>query len=140
MRPGEHTSTNVNYLEVVDDEVTREIRRSIRYPLRAPATFTWLGLDGVEHQGKGTSHNISERGAYIVTRSCPALRSTIGVVVRFSSFPGLSRSYRLELSGRVVRIEPLLHSKESWGFAVSSMQPVLQELDDSDSGDSGGAR
>jgi PilZ domain len=131
MRPSEHTAVSVDYVDVLEGEATREIRRSIRYPLRSPATFTWLGLDGVEHQGKGTSRDISEGGAYIVTKSCPALRSTIGVVVRFSSLPGLSRSYRLELSGRVVRIEPLLHSKENWGFAVSCVQPVLQEVGDS---------
>ena len=126
--------------EVRDEDPTRNVRRSLRYPLRAPVTFTWRGLDGVEHRGKGISRDISEGGAYVVTRTCPPLRSSITLVIRFASLPGLAPSYRLELAGRVVRIEPLLHamshSKESWGFAVSSSLPVLREgdgLDDPES-------
>jgi len=129
MRAGQPQTASVKYVEDVD-EVTHEVRHGIRYPLRAPATFSWHGLDGAAHQGRGSTRDISEGGAYIVTRSCPPLRAMIDLAIRFSSLPGPAPSYRLELSGRVVRIEPLLHSKESWGFAVASTQPILQDADD----------
>jgi hypothetical protein len=134
IRASEHQVMRVKYVDALDDEPINGIRRHIRYPLRAMVSFKWRGLDGVECRGKGDSRDISEGGAYIVTRSCPPLRATIELMVRFVSMSGLARSYRLELSGCVVRIEPLLHSKENWGFAVASTQPILQETDDFDDG------
>jgi PilZ domain len=134
MRPTAQHMMGAKSVEVTDGDSAPTVRHHIRYPLRASAAFKWFGLDGAQCQGKGSSSDISEGGAYIVTRNCPPLRATIDLVIRFSSVLGVSRSYRLEMRGRVVRVEPLLHSKESWGFAVAATQPVLRELDDAGDG------
>jgi len=122
--------TGVNCVDMGDDEPKREVRRHIRYPVHTAVTFKWSSLDGTEYRGKGSSRDISEGGAYIVTRVCPPLRSTIGIIIRFVALSGVARPFILEFTGRVVRIEPLLHSKQHWGFAVASKQPILQETND----------
>jgi len=137
MRSSEQQMMGAKRVDTLEGETAAPVRRHIRYPLRASASFKWLGLDGVERSGKGSSRDISEGGAYIVTRNCPPHRGSVELAIRFSSLRGLPRSYRLEMRGRVVRIEPLLHSKESWGFALEATQPVLQEVDGFDHGPEG---
>lgn len=120
-----------------EGEVTPQVRRQIRYPLRAPVTFHWVGRDGLQNEGKGNSLDISEGGAYIVTKSSPPMGALVMMAIRFPHLPELDRSHRIEMSGRVVRIDLLLDNRAGWGFAISSMRTVLQEIDDEENGSPG---
>ena len=104
-------------------------RRQIRYPLRAPVSFTWLSEEGKERNAKGSSRNICEGGAYICTKHCPPVGAHIIVVFRFLHMPAFAGFQQLEMSGRVIRTEGPTQAKGSWGFAVASTWTILQDVD-----------
>jgi len=113
-----------------------EVRREMRYPLRARSEFVWVGRDGVQHEASGHSRDISEHGAYIVAKACPPPGAPVRMVIRFPhrGEPAGSRSIGMEMDGRVVRVELLLTSKAGWGFGIASTHSVLRDVDDSDGG------
>ena len=113
-----------------EGEYSSQVRRQIRYPLRAPVTFHWIGRDGAAREGKGNSRDISEGGAYIVTRSSPPMGAGVMLEIRFPYLPELDRFHRIEMEGRVVRVDLLLDNRAGWGFAISSQRTVLQEVED----------
>jgi hypothetical protein len=102
-------------------------RIHIRYPLRAPVVFKWADVDGVQREAKGHSRDISEGGAFIVSRACPQFGAGIILTCRLSFPPNPSRPRAIEMTGRVARVELLLDNKGSWGFAVTSTQVILLE-------------
>jgi PilZ domain-containing protein len=119
---------------VSEADYSSQVRRQIRYPLRAPVTFTWIDRDGVTHEGKGNSRDISEGGAYIVTRSSPPIGADVLLEIRFPYLPELDRFHRIEMDGQVVRVDLLLGNRAGWGFAISSRRTVLQEVKDGETG------
>jgi hypothetical protein len=118
----------------VDGDTTAEVRRQIRFPLRAPVTFTWFSQDGKQRDAKGNSRNLGEGGAYILSRSCPPVGAQIMLVFQFLNMPAFARFQKLEMSGQVVRAEALPQSKGMWGFAVASAWTILQDPEGSESG------
>jgi hypothetical protein len=116
---------------VSEGDYSSQVRRQIRYPLRAPVTFHWVGRDGMAHEGKGNSRDISESGAYIVTKNSPPMSADIMLEIRFPYLPELDRFHRIEMDGRVVRVDLLLDNRSGWGFAISAQRTVLQEVDES---------
>ncbi len=121
---------DANMSSTSEGDFTSQVRRQIRYPLRAPVTFTWVGRDGVRHDGKGSSRDISEGGAYIVTKTAPPIGAGVLLEIRFPYLPELDRFHRIEMDGRVVRVDLLLDNRAGWGFAISSARTVLQEVED----------
>jgi hypothetical protein len=113
-----------------------EVRREMRYPLRARGEFIWVGRDGAQHEASGHSRDISEHGAYILAKVSPPMGAMIRTVLRFPYRRDPVRSRQIEMDGRVVRVELLLTNKAAWGFAVASTHSVLHEIDTSDSGSS----
>lgn len=126
-----------DFAELADsfvDEPAADVRHQIRYPLRAPVTFTWFSGVGAPREAKGHSRNIGEGGAYILARNCPPVGAQIILVFRFPQLPAFARFHRLEMSGRVIRAELLPNSKGMWGFAVASAWTILQETEKLDDG------
>jgi hypothetical protein len=115
-------------------ETTADVRHQIRYPLRAPVSFTWFSREGETREAKGNSRNIGEGGAYVLTRNCPPVGAQIILVFRFPYQTECGLSHRLEMSGQVVRAEFLPSGKGMWGFAVASTWTMLQETEDSNQG------
>jgi hypothetical protein len=113
-------------------EAIAEVRHQIRYPLRAPVSFTWFSRDGAQREAKGNSRNIGEGGAYILSRNCPPVGAQIILIFRFPHLGDFARCHRLEMSGQVVRAEILPNNKGMCGFAVSSTWTILQEPKDGD--------
>jgi hypothetical protein len=134
MRQGELQITVEKAPRASEGEGTSKVRRQIRYPLRAPVTFIWMGRDGVQYEGKGNSRDISECGIYIVTKNSPSMGALVMLAIRFPYLPELDRFHRIEMNGRVVRVDLLLDSRAGWGFAVSSERTVLQEVEDEENG------
>ena len=83
------------------------------------------------HEGKGNSRDISESGAYIVTKNSPPMSADVMLEIRFPYLPELDRFHRIEMDGRVVRVDLLLDNRSGWGFAISAERTVLQEVDES---------
>jgi hypothetical protein len=107
-----------------------EVRREIRYPLRARTAFLWVGRDGVHHDASGCSRDISEHGAYILAKMCPPVNAMMRMVIRFPHRRDPARSRWIEMDGRVVRVDLLLTNKPGWGFAVASTRSALQDIGD----------
>ena len=134
MKQGVLQITDAKMTDASESDFSSEVRRQIRYPLRAPVIFRWIGRDGAAHEGKGNSRDISEGGAYIVTRSSPPMGAGITLQIRFPYLPELDRFHRIEMDGQVVRVDLLLDSRAGWGFAISSRRTVLQEAEDGETG------
>lgn len=117
-----------------DGEPAIDVRHHIRYPLRAPVSFSWFSSEGAQREARGNSRNIGEGGAYIVTRSCPPLGAQIILAFRFRELPEFAGFQRLEMNGQVIRIEILPDDKGMWGFAVASTWTNLLDNEDSDEG------
>jgi len=126
--------TDATMTSASEGDFSSQVRRQIRYPLRAPVTFKWIGRDGAVHEGKGNSRDISEGGAYIVTRSSPPIGAGVLLEIRFPHLPELDRFHRIEMDGHVVRVDLLLDNRAGWGFAIASRRTVLQEVDDGETG------
>jgi len=118
----------------LDGKPAIDVRHQIRYPLRAPVSFTWFSREGTRREAKGNSRNICEGGAYVLTRNCPPVGAQIILTFRFPLLPEFAGFHRLEMSGQVVRAEVLPSGKGMWGFAVASAWSMLQESEDSDTG------
>ena len=118
--------------ESLDGEPTAYVRRHIRYPLRAPVSFTWFNREGTGRDAKGHSSNICEGGAYILTRNCPPVGAQIILTFRFPFLSEFADFHLLEMSGQVVRAEVSPGRKGMWGFAVASAWSTLQEREDSE--------
>jgi hypothetical protein len=114
-----------------DGEPTIDVRHHIRYPLRAPVSFSWFSPEGTQREAKGNSRNIGEGGAYIATRSSPPLGAQIILAFRFRDLPEFAGFQRLEMCGQVIRIEILPDDKAMWGFAVASTWTNLLDREDS---------
>jgi hypothetical protein len=117
-----------------DMNLPSEIRSQMRYPLRAPVAFSWIGRDGERHEGRGYSRDVSERGAYVLARTYPSIGASIRLEIRFLNPRGPARANQIVMEGRVVRVEFLIAGKSNWGFAVESTHAVLHEF-----GSSGGS-
>jgi hypothetical protein len=122
------------HADAIDEETTPDVRHQIRYPLRAPVSFTWFSQEGTQREAKGNSRNIGEGGAYILTRNCPPVGAHIIMIFRFPYLPDPARFHRLEMSGQVVRAEVLPYSRGMWGFAVASAWTILQEAEGTEDG------
>lgn len=97
--------------------VGKASRAAIRFPLQTPVSFWWTDENGEHRIGKGESRDISERGAFVFSTTCPPL----GALVRFR-IAELADADGIDVTGRVVRVEK--HTpKEIAGFAVLSEFP-----------------
>jgi hypothetical protein len=112
-----------------EEDLAHEVRRHIRYPLRASVHFEWIDPEGKQGRAKGNSRDISEGGAYVVTRACPPVGAHVYLVFRFPYLEGVPRLLQLEMNGQVVRAESVPGTKASTGFAVVSIWAILQEPD-----------
>lgn len=117
---------------IPEEGPTNEVRRHIRYPLRAPAIFTWIGNDGMRREARGNTRDLSEGGAYVTTRTCPPAGIEMTLLIRFPYLTDLGQFHRIEMTGKVIRIDLPLNSRANYGFAVRSARTILQETDPSE--------
>lgn len=106
-------------------------RKNMRYPMAVPVFFRWKDVDGNEHQGKGTSRDISETGAFVFTRVSPPRGADIELRISFVSIPNPTTAVRMKLGGRVLRVEPTTASRRIGGFAVLTKEVIFRENDES---------
>ena len=103
----------------------------MRFPVGAPVFFRWKDADGNERHGKGTSRNISETGAFVLGTVSPPLGADIELRISLVGLKKATTGGRMELDGRVVRVEQAAAGRGIGGFAVLTKEVIFREHDES---------
>jgi hypothetical protein len=69
-------------------EEPRQPRKAIRFPSDAPIVFRWADR-GIQKQGEGRTHDVSEVGAFVLSTICPPVGTEISFNISFPALPGL---------------------------------------------------
>jgi hypothetical protein len=117
----------------------RPARRAMRYPVEARVFFRWRDIEGNEHHGEGTSRDISETGAFVLTPLSPPLGTDIELRISFAALLEETRAVRMELGGRVLRVEQAAAGRGIGGFAVLTKEVMFRESDKDAGGGNPGA-
>lgn len=98
-------------------------RSQIRYPLRTPVICRWLDNNGLQRRARGWTRDISEAGAYVLSRRCPQKGEFVELkfkllALREQQTP--QSNEHLEMGGEVVRVDVAEIAGVAVGFAVRS--------------------
>jgi hypothetical protein len=112
-------------------EAPRRPRKAIRFPLEAPIVFRWAD-SGIEKQGEGRTHDISEVGAFVLSSICPPVGTELSFNIFLPVVPGFEPKTRVEAVGRVLRVEQAHGIEGRDGFAILSRHTLLRVNNHSD--------
>jgi hypothetical protein len=96
-----------------------ELRRKLRYRIRAPVVFSWEGVRGDRLQGEGLTRDISLSGAFLFFPTCPPVEETIQLEI-FLSLNSRASRVQIRAKACVVRVEHCLLESGRSGFAIST--------------------
>jgi hypothetical protein len=102
----------------------------MRYPVKAPVSFWWKDESGDQRQGEGTSRDVSETGTFVFAPGCPPVGADVALRIFLVALPGATRVLRMEVDGRVLRVEQATAAGSS-GFAVLTKDAILRENEES---------
>ena len=105
-------------------EAPKQPRKAIRFPLEAPIVFRWAD-SGIEKQGEGRTHDISEVGAFVLSSICPPVGTEISFNIFLPVIPDFEPKTRVEAEGRVLRVEQARGIGGRDGFAILSRHALL---------------
>jgi hypothetical protein len=97
--------------------VVVELRKSRRYRLLAPTSFSWERPDGLLQEGRGTIRDISDRGVFVTGYVVPPVGARLDVDVYLSSLEEGGANVHLHGEGTVVRVDQ--ESESTKGFAAT---------------------
>lgn len=100
----------------------------MRYPMTAPASFSWKDESGNQCKGEGTSRDVSETGAFIFAFTCPPAGADVTLRIVL-----VAKALRVEVDGRVLRVEQGTGAVGNGGFAVLTSDAILRESEESTS-------
>jgi hypothetical protein len=106
-------------------------RTALRFPLQVLVDFWWTDNAGTYRQSEGHSRDVSEGGAFVIAIDLPPLGASVGLRMVFDAFADRTRALRMEVEGRVLRVESSVVGTEYGGFAVLSNEAMLEEHDES---------
>jgi len=97
--------------------VALELRKSRRYRLTAPATFTWERADELLQECKGNIRDISDRGVFVIGEVSPPLGAHLDIDVYLPCLEPDRSAVRLHGEGTVIRVDRSAEGIE--GFAAT---------------------
>jgi hypothetical protein len=98
-------------------EAPRQPRKAIRFPLDAPIAFRWTDR-GIQRQGEGRTHDISEVGAFVLSSICPPVGTEISFNIFLPALLGSEPKTSVGAVGRVLRVEHARGVEGRDGFAI----------------------
>lgn len=101
----------------------------MRFPIDLPVTFWWQDPTGARQQGEGHTYDISELGIFVLASICPPAGAQVEVKVSLAAVPEAPRSLRMQVEGRVLRVEQVRSGEVRDGFAILSDRAILHEKD-----------
>jgi hypothetical protein len=108
-----------------------EGRKTMRFPLDVSVVFWWTDSNGEHQQGEGRSCDLSDLGVFVFASACPPEGAQVGLRIPITQFLDVAQPFRMEVEGRVLRIEEVRSGDRRDGFAILSEQTVLLELENS---------
>jgi hypothetical protein len=106
-------------------------RKAMRFPLDVPVVFWWIDANGVYQLGEGRSYDVSELGVFVCASSCPPTGAQVGLKIPIAEVPDVPRALRMEVEGRVLRVEQVRNGEGRDGFVILSDRAILLENDKS---------
>jgi hypothetical protein len=103
----------------------------MRFPMDAPVVFWWKDAIGKRQQGEGRTYDVSELGAFVLASLCPPAGAQVSVKIAIGAVPDVARSLRMQVEGRVLRVEQVGTGQGRDGFAILSDRAVFDEEDKS---------
>jgi hypothetical protein len=100
------------------NHLPRVARTAIRYPLETAVAFWWRDENGQNQQFEGRGRDVSDRGVFVFASTCPPVGTGIGLRISLDGLPDLAPALRIDVEGRVLRVEPARSGETSGGFAV----------------------
>ena len=91
----------------------------------------WWTDTGIEKRSEGRTHDISERGAFVLAHTCPPSGIQIAFKVFLPVLPGFEPKARVEAVGQVLRVEQAGGLEGRDGFAISTRHTLLRFSNDS---------
>lgn len=101
----------------------------MRFPMDVPVIFWWQDATGARQQGEGRTYDVSELGTFILTSVCPPAGAQVSVKISLAAVPKAPRSLRMQVEGRVLRVEQVRSGAGRDGFAILSDRAILREED-----------
>jgi hypothetical protein len=108
-------------------------RTEVRYQLGARVVFSWEGPEQERFQGEGVTRDISTKGAFILTQSCPPPQAAVQMLLFLPPFHGTVATARIRAEAQVLRVEQAPPSEQQSGFAVDSPGFSFSSGDEPDS-------
>ena len=102
-----------------------EYRKTVRYAVEVPAIFTWVDQTGTQQRMRGSTLNVSSKGAFIVAPVCPPVGATIRLELFLDLLREALRRVWSVAQARVVRLEQSGTGRMS-GFAAATMRFTLR--------------
>lgn len=99
--------------------ITSEARKFARFRVSTPVVFTWKNQMG-EHQGEGVTRDISASSLFIWSQIVPPVDADLKCELLLPRMSPDSQELRVELIGRLTRVERRSRATTTSGFAVSS--------------------
>jgi len=103
----------------------KEPRATIRYALEAPVTFTWTDDHGNLRENQGCTRDISTRGVYVIASGCPPRGTAVDMNIYLPALTDESRALRMEMAGRVQRVDAIAPGNPGNGFSVCNERVTL---------------
>lgn len=103
----------------------------MRFPMDARVVFWWKDAIGKRQQGEGRTYDVSELGAFVLASLCPPAGAQVSVKISIEAVPDVARSLRMQVEGRVLRVEQVGTGQGRDGFAILSDRAVFDEEDKS---------
>jgi hypothetical protein len=111
--------------------VDTQRRKAMRFPLEVSVSFWWTDANGVHQLGEGRSYDVSELGVFVCASSCPPAGAQVGLKIPIAEVPDVPRALRMEVEGRVLRVEQVRNGEGRDGFVILSDRAILLENDKS---------
>lgn len=87
---------------------------------------SWQDAAGRQKECKGTTRDVSQRGAYIFASDSPPRGIAVRMVISLPPLAGEARPLRIEAEGTVLRVERIRQGLT--GFVISNRRLLLCSL------------
>ena len=99
-----------------------ERRKDVRYPLHVPVSFSWQDESGAHHQRKGSTRDISVKGAFVFAPACPPAGADVNLEIFLPPISDAAPSLQVRADAQVLRVEEGVREEAKNGFAVRNQK------------------